>query len=214
MRALLFLQLQQLSLFYLSRPFSASPRRGLLNPSLDGDPLLLLLRHLSTESPTSDQSHSASVPPPTQSPAAEPSDTEEGRSLQIELYEGLPQLTIPLPSRNEPCVFTLKPVTHTVGDLVSMLRQEDAGIDRAVVRTREGVRVASTTPVQTLLKTGEFQLLINDVPYSVRPPEGSLTVGPTGLSAEEVARMGDVRALVGQLYEALHVEEHQVRRND
>ncbi len=40
------------------------------------------------------------------------------RTLHIALREGLPQLTVPLPSRNEPCVFTLKPVTHTVGDLL------------------------------------------------------------------------------------------------
>ncbi len=42
------------------------------------------------------------------------------------------------------------------------------------------------------------------------PPFEKAVVGPAELSAEEVARMGDVRALVGQLYEALHVEEHQV----
>ena len=52
-----------------------------------------------------------------------------------------------------------------------MLRHEDAGIDRAVVRTAAGdgeegggVRIASTTSVQTLLKS-DFELVINDVPY-------------------------------------------------
>ena len=47
-------------------------------------------------------------------------------------------------------------------------------------------------------------------PSRVIPPFEKAVVGPAELSAEEVARMGDVRALVGQLYEALHVEEHQV----
>ena len=63
-----------------------------------------------------------------------------------------------LQSRNEPCVFTLKPVTHTIGDFLEMLRMEDAGIDRAVVRNTGGVRISSTTSIQTLLQTPSFDL--------------------------------------------------------
>ena len=33
-----------------------------------------------------------------------------------------------------------------------------------------------------------------------------------GLAVEELQRLGDVRALVGQLYEALNVEEHQAQQ--
>ena len=33
-----------------------------------------------------------------------------------------------------------------------------------------------------------------------------------GLASEELQRLGDVRALVGQLYEALNVEEHQAQQ--
>ncbi len=102
-----------------------------------------------------------------------------------------------------------------MGDLILMLRQEDAGIDRAVVRTTGGVRVASTTSIQTLLKSGRFHLMVNDEQYVVDPPTESMSLiegeEVKAMSAEEVANMGDVRALVGQLYEALNVEEHQVR---
>ena len=91
--------------------------------------------------------------------------------LDMESKNGLPHLTVPLPSRNEPCLFTLKPVTHTVGDFLSMLRTEDAGIDRAVIRTVDGVRIASTTSVQTLLSQGDFELVVNDTPYRVSPPK-------------------------------------------
>ena len=45
----------------------------------------------------------------------------------IEIIQGLPHLTVPLPSRNEPCIFVLKPVTHTIGDLLAMLKTEDPG---------------------------------------------------------------------------------------
>ena len=48
---------------------------------------------------------------------------------------GLPQLTVPLPSRNDRCRFTLRPVTHTVQDFVDQLTHEDHGIDRVVLRT-------------------------------------------------------------------------------
>jgi len=41
-----------------------------------------------------------------------------------------------------------RPVTHNVGDFLNMLRVEDHGIDRAVIRTTEGVRIASTTSIQ------------------------------------------------------------------
>jgi hypothetical protein len=44
------------------------------------------------------------------------------QEVKVDIHQGLPHLTVPLPSRNEPCVFALKPVTHTIGDLVAMLR--------------------------------------------------------------------------------------------
>lgn len=44
-------------------------------------------------------------------------------------------MTVPLPSRREKCMFTLKPVSHTVGDFLQMLMQEDKGIDRALITT-------------------------------------------------------------------------------
>lgn len=57
--------------------------------------------------------------------------------------------------------------------------------------------------------------VINDHPYRVIPPAqdeiASAAVAGLG-SAEEMQRLGDVRALVGQLYEALNVEEHQAQQ--
>ena len=45
----------------------------------------------------------------------------------INIVNGLPHVTIPLPSRNELCVFALKPISNTVGDFLEMLKQEDRG---------------------------------------------------------------------------------------
>lgn len=134
------------------------------------------------------------------------------RQLSMEMKYGLPHITIPLPSRNENCVFTLKPVTHSIGDFIDMLTTEDAGIDRAVVRNTEGVRIASTTSIQTLLQNGDFDLVINDVPYRVRPPpqpSDPALGGDFAMTDDHMTRVGNVRSLVGQLYEALNVEEHQ-----
>merc|ERR1712045_2915 len=93
----------------------------------------------------------------------------EDHGVSVETVQGLPHLTVPLPSRNEPCIFVLKPVTHTIGDLVMMLKTEDHGIDRVIIRSIDGVRIASTTSIQTLMKS-DFDLVINDFAYRVQPP--------------------------------------------
>ncbi len=120
-------------------------------------------------------------------------------------------MTVPLPSRNEPCIFVLKPVTHTIGDLIMMLKTEDPGIDRVVVRSVEGVRIASTTSIQTLMRS-DFDLVINDFAYHVKPPPFETTTALATVDDGDLRNMGDVRALVGQLYEALNVEEYQAQQ--
>ncbi|KAA0195983.1 hypothetical protein HAZT_HAZT004151 [Hyalella azteca] len=56
-------------------------------------------------------------------------------SVVLTFEQGLPHLTVPLPSRRELCRFPLRPVTHTVDTLVQQLQAEDRGIDRVLVRT-------------------------------------------------------------------------------
>ncbi|KAF4520367.1 hypothetical protein B566_EDAN007902 [Ephemera danica] len=55
--------------------------------------------------------------------------------VTVEYSRGLPVVTVPLPSRRERCRFTLRPISHTVGDFQSMLAREDRGIDRVAVTT-------------------------------------------------------------------------------
>lgn len=50
--------------------------------------------------------------------------------VEVIYFRGLPQFTIPLPSRKERCRFIVKPLTNTVGDLLGMIRHEDKGVDR------------------------------------------------------------------------------------
>lgn len=136
--------------------------------------------------------------------------------ISISVHHGLPHLTVPLPSRNEKCVFVLRPITHTIGDLLDMLKTEDHGIDRAVIRNADGIRMAATTSIQSLLQAKSFDLVINETCYKINPPsldDSSSTIecvsGEATLTEDQIHRMGDVRLLVGQLYEALHIQEHQ-----
>jgi hypothetical protein len=133
------------------------------------------------------------------------STDSEDDDVTIEYQRGLPQITVPLPSRREKCRFTLKPISNTVGDFIEMLKKEDKGIDRVVCKATDGTRIASSTTVETLLQEN-FKLLINDNSYNVDSPKQER------LSIEEVQRLSDVKTLVSQLYESLHVKEHQIQK--
>jgi len=123
----------------------------------------------------------------------------------IKIVNGLPHITVPLPSRNEKCVFALKPISNTVGDFLNMLKDEDKGIDRAVIKNAEGVRISSRTSIQTLFDQNFF-LKINNQEFFVTPPILE------SLSKEELKKISDVKHLVSQLYEALNIEEYQLQK--
>lgn len=90
--------------------------------------------------------------------------------VTIEYFRGLPQVTVPLPSRRERCRFTLRPVSNTVGDFLQMLRTEDKGIDRVVIQSPNQIRIASSTSIETLLQE-DFKIHINDKCYVVHCPK-------------------------------------------
>ncbi|KAI4465374.1 calcium uniporter protein mitochondrial [Holotrichia oblita] len=125
--------------------------------------------------------------------------------VTIEYCRGLPQVTVPLPSRKERCRFTLRPVSNTVGDFLQMLKAEDRGIDRVVILSLNQIRIASSTSIETLLQE-DFKILINDKYYQVHCPKYEK------VTTEEVQRLGDLQHLVSQLYEALNVKDHHVQK--
>ncbi|XP_012275177.1 calcium uniporter protein, mitochondrial isoform X3 [Orussus abietinus] len=121
--------------------------------------------------------------------------------VAVSYYRGLPRITVPLTSRKEKCVFNLKPITHTVGDFLDMLKKEDPGIDRATVYTINGTRISAGTTIECLLEE-DFRLVVNDVEYVVTPPRLERH------TMEELEKLNEVRTLVSQLYDHLHVREH------
>jgi hypothetical protein len=123
----------------------------------------------------------------------------------VKVVNGLPQITIPLPSRNEKCVFSLKPISHNVGDFVDMLKFEDKGIDSVFIKNMDGVRIASKTSIQTL-SDQQFAIFINDTAYHVTPPKLE------ALSGEELKKISDVKYLISQLYDALNIQDFHVQK--
>ncbi|XP_033174255.1 calcium uniporter protein, mitochondrial [Bombus impatiens] len=129
-------------------------------------------------------------------------NTESGvADVTVTYIRGLPRITVPLPSRKEQCVFTLKPITHTVGNFLHMLKKEDRGIDRAIVTTIDGVRISSNNTIETLMEN-DFRLIINDLEYLVKPPLYHKH------TMENMDKLADVQTLIGQLYESFYVREH------
>lgn len=125
--------------------------------------------------------------------------------MTVQYRDGLPVVSVPLPSRRESCEFTLKPISHTVSDFLRFIQDEDGGIDRVSIYKQDGSRVAKSTPIDVLLRS-EFRIVINDQDYYVSPPETRVLV------SEDAQTLADVKQLVCGLYSALNVEEYQLSR--
>ncbi|KPP74151.1 calcium uniporter regulatory subunit MCUb, mitochondrial-like [Scleropages formosus] len=125
--------------------------------------------------------------------------------LSVEYKHGRPVLAVPLPSRNERCLFFLRPMLMDVTDFLRDIQKEDPGIHRAVVLTAGGDQVSGTTSIDSLLK-GDFHLLINDITFSVHSPT------PEKSSSERAADIQDMKTLVHMLYAAMHLPPHQLRK--
>ncbi|XP_017863722.1 PREDICTED: uncharacterized protein LOC108614223 isoform X2 [Drosophila arizonae] len=170
----------------------------------------------STSPPQSLVNNTASSTPSTSSPTAAPARTPGGSistvaphndDVLLEYVNGMPQLTVRLPSRNELCQFALKPISHTVGHLLAMLREEDRGIDRAAIINKHGVRIASSCTIERLLDD-EFSIQINNRNLDVKPPEREK------ITIEKIDKMDEVRKIIAQLYEAFNVGEYQLEKSN
>ncbi|XP_076818825.1 calcium uniporter protein, mitochondrial-like [Clavelina lepadiformis] len=131
----------------------------------------------------------------------------EAISFEMKLFyrNGMPVINVPLPSRQETCSFTLRPVSSTVGDFIQNVKDEDKGIDQIHVYSSDGSRVAASTQVEYLLRD-RFILKINDKLYDVDPPQ------PEQVSSESATTLDNTKILIAQLYNQLHIDQHQLAR--
>ena len=87
--------------------------------------------------------------------------------MNLELKRGHPVISIPLPTSNETCEFTLYE-SHSVKSFIESIKDEDNGVKEAVVHSLDDNRVAQTTRLNSLLMEG-FKLKINDEIHTVHP---------------------------------------------
>ncbi|KAM4673473.1 calcium uniporter regulatory subunit MCUb, mitochondrial isoform 1-T1 [Amazona ochrocephala] len=125
--------------------------------------------------------------------------------VTIDYRHGLPMITLTLPTRSERCQFTIKPMVTTVEAFLQDVQREDKGVERAEVFATDGCKVCGATSMEVLLRN-DFTLVINNIAYCVSPPVKDK------LSSEHATEMEDIKSLVHQLYVALHLEDHQVRK--
>ncbi|XP_069741635.1 calcium uniporter protein, mitochondrial isoform X2 [Narcine bancroftii] len=126
-------------------------------------------------------------------------------AVTVVYQNGLPVLSLNLPSRQERCQFTLRPISDSVGVFLKQLQAEDRGIDRVAIYTPDGNRIAASTGIDILL-LDDFKLVINDVAHHVQPPKREK------LGHEDASSMNDVKMLVQQLFTTLRIEEHQLNK--
>lgn len=93
-------------------------------------------------------------------------------NVSVGFKSGFPVISFPLPSRREQCEFVLRPLTHTVKDLLENIQQEDKGIERAMVYNVDGSRISGSTGVDVLLQS-DFKVVLNDNSYFVSVPDES-----------------------------------------
>ncbi|XP_030347417.1 calcium uniporter regulatory subunit MCUb, mitochondrial isoform X1 [Strigops habroptila] len=125
--------------------------------------------------------------------------------VAINYRHGLPVITLTLPTRSERCQFTIKPMVTTVEAFLQDVQREDKGVERAEVFATDGCKVCGATSMEVLLRN-DFTLVINNTAYCVSPPVKDK------LSSEHATEMEDIKSLVHRLYVALHLEDHQVRK--
>ncbi|NXS96584.1 MCUB protein, partial [Jacana jacana] len=125
--------------------------------------------------------------------------------VTINYRHGLPVITLMLPTRRERCQFSVKPVVTTVGAFLRDVQREDKGIEKAEVFATDGSKVSHATLMEVLLMN-DFKLVINKTAYSVSPPVKDK------LSTEHATEMEDVKCLVHRLFMALHLEDHQIKK--
>ncbi|PAA81489.1 hypothetical protein BOX15_Mlig012422g1, partial [Macrostomum lignano] len=118
---------------------------------------------------------------------------------------GLPRFRLPLPGWNGvPCQFTLKPLTDTVGNLVACVRKEDRGLEMVAFYTKDGFRVASSDPIESLLRSDGFQVQLNEQRYQVAVPAAL-----ADSDQMQPQQLDDVRNSIAQLYTGLGVRDFQ-----
>jgi hypothetical protein len=138
--------------------------------------------------------------------------TQTKKSLNVLFDRGLPNISIPLPSRNELCQFTLRPIADNISNFCENLKQEDKGIDFVAVYNQDGVRIANSTSIQHLLQFKKFSIRINDTYYHVEVPPILSADEERIESMEGLTVLNDVKHKISALFSVLQIDEFKLSR--
>ncbi|KAI5107748.1 calcium uniporter protein, mitochondrial, partial [Silurus meridionalis] len=125
--------------------------------------------------------------------------------LSVHYKYGRPVLALPLPSRQEKCLFHLRPMVSNVNDFILDIQREDPGVSTVSVLSTDGVKIASTTSMYTLLSK-DFQLCINGVLYKVQ------AASTESMQRENATSTVDLKDMVHRLHTALNLPEHHLNK--
>ncbi|KAE8630520.1 hypothetical protein XENTR_v10000853 [Xenopus tropicalis] len=125
--------------------------------------------------------------------------------VTVQYSHGLPVITLTLPSRNERCQFTIKPLTTTLGTFLTDIKKEDRGIDVIAATSTDDTKFSNSTLMDVLLMN-DFKLVINNSTYHVQPPSRDKPC------PQDSSEMDTIKTLVHRLYAALHQEEYQLNK--
>lgn len=133
---------------------------------------------------------------------------QELNKLQCNLVNGSIQIAVPLVTKQDKCLFTLKPVNDTVGNFIDYIKNEDKAIEKVQVFNLDGLRVSSNTAIGQLAFKS-FNLKINDINYLIEPKQQ--------LNNELIPSENDLvelRNLISKLYLNLNIEEFEKKKRD
>ncbi|KAG9480210.1 hypothetical protein GDO78_011955 [Eleutherodactylus coqui] len=125
--------------------------------------------------------------------------------VTVQYNHGLPVITLTLPSRNERCNFTIKPMTTTVGQFFKDIQKEDQGIDKLAVISTDGTKFSSSTLMNVLLKN-DFQLVINKSTHYIRPPPIE------NLQADCSEQLDPLKCMIQDLHTVFYYDEYLLHK--
>ncbi|XP_044157833.1 calcium uniporter regulatory subunit MCUb, mitochondrial isoform X1 [Bufo gargarizans] len=125
--------------------------------------------------------------------------------VTVQYNHGLPVVTLTLPSRNERCQFTIKPMTTTVGQFLKDIQQEDKGIDRVAAMSTDGTKFSSSTLMNVLLQN-DFQLVINKSAHHVSPPP------IVNLQSERSEQLDPIKCMIQDLHTVFYYDDYLVQK--
>lgn len=126
-------------------------------------------------------------------------------TLTVRNENGLCILVLPLYSRNEYCRFVIKPLMHTLNDLIMHVKVEDPGIEKIKAYSTEGQLICNSSSCSTLL-TDDFILQLNGLNYLIHLNNLDFSSPYHSEDSE--------KGLVAQLYMALNSREIYIKRQE